>query len=103
MDFLCLESCKGKYSNILIITDHYTKFAKATPTRNQTARTTAEALFHNFIVYFEIPTKLHSDQGTNFESQVVTELCSLLNIKESHTTPYTHRETPVPKGLTGLF
>jgi len=104
MDFLCLESCKGKYSNnILIITDHYAKFAKAIPTWNQTARTTAEALLKNFIVNFGIPTRLYLDQRTNFESQVITELCSLLNIKKSHTTPYHLQGNACPTGSTGLF
>jgi hypothetical protein len=55
MDYLTLESAKG-YGNILVITDHFTKYALAIPTRNQTAKTTAEALFNNFIVHFGIPT-----------------------------------------------
>jgi hypothetical protein len=34
---------------------------------NQTAKTTAEALFNNFIVHYGIPTKLHTYQGADFE------------------------------------
>lgn len=44
IEFLTLEPSKGNIGNVLIITDHYTKFAKAVPTKNPTARTTAEAL-----------------------------------------------------------
>ena len=88
IDFLSLEPAKGNIGNVLIITDHYTKFAKAVPTRNQTAKTTAEALFNEFITNFGIPTRLHSDQGANFESQIITELCNLMGMKKSHTTPY---------------
>ena len=45
IDYLTLEPSKGNSGNILVITDHYTKFAKAIPTKKQTAKTTAEALF----------------------------------------------------------
>jgi transposase InsO family protein len=87
-DFLSLETSKGGYSNILVITDHFSKFAVAVPTRNQTAKTTADAFFTNFIVKYGIPTRLHSDQGANFESELIKELCQLMNIKKSHTTVY---------------
>jgi transposase InsO family protein len=86
---LCaLEPSKGNIGNILVITDHYTKYALAIPTKNQTARTTAEAFYNNFIIHYGIPTRLHSDQGANFESQIIKELCEIMNIKKSHTTPY---------------
>ena len=87
-DYLTLEPSKGGISNILLITDHFTKCAIAIPKRNQTAKTTAEAFYNNFILNFGIPTRLHSDQGANFESDVIQELCNLTNMKKSHTTPY---------------
>jgi hypothetical protein len=43
MDFLTLEKSKGGYQHILVITDHYTRYAQAIPTKNQLAKTTAEA------------------------------------------------------------
>ena len=52
-DYLSLEPSKGDIGNVLVITDHYTKYATAIPTRNQTAKTTAEALYNQFIVKFE--------------------------------------------------
>lgn len=41
IDYLTLETSKGGIGNVLVITDHYTKYAMAIPTRNQTAKTTA--------------------------------------------------------------
>jgi len=87
-DFLTLEQSKGGFGNILVITDHFTKFAMAVPTKNQTARTTAEAFFNNFIMHYGIPSRLHSDQGANFESEIVKELCTLTNMKKTHTSLY---------------
>ena len=99
VDYLTLEPCKGGTQNILVITDHFTKYAQAIPTKNQTAKTTAEALFKNFIVHYGIPTTLHSDQGQQFESHIIQELCKLLNIKKSRTTPY----HPMGNGTTERF
>lgn len=87
-DFLSLEPSKGGFGNILVVTDHFTKYAIAIPTRNQTAKTTAEAFYNNFVIHYGIPTKLHSDQGANFESNLIKELCNVMGIKKTRTTPY---------------
>ena len=47
----------------------------------------AEKLVSEFICRFGIPHELHSDQGTNFESKVFGEICKLLNIEKTRTTP----------------
>ena len=88
LDFLSLEPSKGGVENILVISDHFTRYAQAFPTRNQTARTTARVLFENYIVHYGFPAKLHSDQGRNFESATIRHLCELAGIQKSRTTPY---------------
>ena len=99
MDYLTLEPAKGGISNILVITDHFTKYALAIPTRDQTAKTTAEALYNNFILHYGIPTKLHSDQGANFESQIIKELCQITGTIKSRTTVY----HPMGNGITERY
>ncbi|MCG7875356.1 MAG: RNase H-like domain-containing protein, partial [Candidatus Thiodiazotropha endolucinida] len=99
IDYLCLERSKGGYENILVITDHFTRYAQAIPTRNQTAHTTARVLFENFFLHYGFPSKLHSDMGANFESKVIRKLCEIAGIKKSRTTPY----HPMGNGMTERF
>ena len=55
MDFLSLETSKGGFENILVITDYFTRFAQAIPTRNQTSATIAKALFESFCGSLRFP------------------------------------------------
>lgn len=88
LDYLTLEQSKGGYENILVITDHFTRYAQAIPTRNQSAKTTAKSLWDHFIQHYSFPSRIHCDQGRNFESRVIRELCNLAGVKKSRTTPY---------------
>ncbi|MCG8046231.1 MAG: RNase H-like domain-containing protein [Candidatus Thiodiazotropha endolucinida] len=88
LDYLSLERSKGGFENILVITDHFSRYAQAIPTKNQTAKTTARVLFDHFIVHYGFPSRLHSDQGQNFESKLIKELCEIARVEKSRTTPY---------------
>ena len=99
IDYLTLEPSKGNIENILVITDHFTKYAQAIPTKNQTALTTAKALCDLFINHYGFPQKLHSDQGRSFENQVIKHLCQMVGMRKTRTTPY----HPMGNGLCERF
>lgn len=99
MDFLSLETSSGGYQSVLVITDHFTRYAQAVSTKNQTAKTTADALFSQFIAHYGFPKRLHSDQGANFEGRVIRELCEIAQVQKSRTTPY----HPMGNGMTERF
>ena len=99
IDYLTLHMSKGNYQYFLVITDHFTRYAQAVPTRNMSACTTADALFNTFIVHYGFPARIHSDQGANFESRLIRELCSLAGIEKSSTTPH----HPMGNGMCERF
>ena len=72
---------------VLVVTDYFTKWAESYAIPDQSATTVAEKLVSKFICRFGVPRQLHSDQGTNFESKVMAEVCKLLNIEKTRTTP----------------
>ena len=80
LDFLCLEPGKGLEENVLVITDHFTRYAQVYVTRTQMAQTMAKTLWDKFIVHYGPPKKILTDQGCNFESQLVADLCELMGL-----------------------
>ena len=72
---------------LLIAMDYFTKWPEAYPLPNQEAITVADVLVKEFVSRFGVPVHLHSDQGRNFESQVFGEMCKILGMKKTRTTP----------------
>ena len=96
IDFLSLE-IHGKKHNILVMIDHFTKFGRAIVTPDQTAKTVARVLWREFFMVYGFPTRIISDQGRDFESDLIKELCELAGIKKCRTSPYHPSSNPVER------
>ena len=72
---------------ILLDTDHFTKWLESFVVANQTVTTCAEVILNEVIARFGYPLSLHSDQGKNYESKIFVELCKLLEIWKTRTSP----------------
>lgn len=88
IDFTLLEASRSGLENVLVMTDVFTKFTLAIPTRDQRAETVAQVLVNEWFYKFGVPGRIHSDQGRNFESMLMRQLCLLYGIEKSRTTPY---------------
>lgn len=73
---------------ILVLTDHFTRWQDALAIPDATAPTVAETLDERVFAYLGLPEQIHSDQGAQFQSTLMNELCQLWHIGKTKTTPY---------------
>ncbi|CAI5676583.1 unnamed protein product [Oreochromis niloticus] len=97
IDFLSLEPDSQGYANVLVVTDHFTRYAQAFPAKDQKASTVAKILCERYFVHYGLPARIHSDQGRDFESKLIHDLLRVLGIRKSWTTPYHPQGDPQPE------
>ena len=83
------KSADGRDS-VLVMTEVFTKYAWAVPTRDQKASMTAKVLVREWFQHkiIGVPHRLLSDRSRNFESSTVRELCKLYDVPKSPTIAY---------------
>ena len=98
MDFLHLETCKGGYEYILVLIDHYTRFAPAYATKDKSAKTVAQKVFNDFALRFGFPEKIHPNLGGEFENCLMALLKKCSGVRGTHTCYH-----PAGNGKTERF
>jgi transposase InsO family protein len=77
-------------NNVYIMTyiDQFTKWADAVPLPNKEAVTVATALVSKIFVHVGVPLQILSDQGKEFDNNLMMSLCNKLGIDKVRTSPY---------------
>lgn len=88
IDFLSLGRPADTYQYLLVVTDLFSRYGWAFPTKDQTAETTARVLWRGLIQTWGCPEKILSDRGAAFESSLLDHLLQLYGGKKLRTTPY---------------
>ena len=88
MDFLKIGGKDGKKINVLVVRDHFTRYAEAYVTSNQQASTVAHVFVDNFVTNYEWPTKILTDQAKDFNGLLFSALCREAKIRKMRTSPY---------------
>ena len=89
MDLLDVSVISGKgHKYILVVCNYFTKYTETYPLTDKTARSVADALMDKWLPTFGFPLFLHSDQGKEFDNEMVHKLSELLGMVKTKTTPY---------------
>ena len=73
---------------VIVVTDYFSKWAEAYATKNHKADTVADCLVRELFTRYGLPLHIHSDQGTDFMSKLFKEMCELLEIRQTRTSPW---------------
>ena len=77
---------------ILVLSDYASRYALTVAMEDQKAITIAEHLTNKIITKYGAPEQILTDQGTNFLSKLIEEICMLFKVKQLRTTSY-HPQT----------
>ena len=83
---------------ILLATDHFTKWVEIMAVPDQTAKTCANKLLNEVIARYGCPLTILSDQGAAYGSSIFHELCQLLKIRKTRTSPRNPRSMARRRG-----
>ena len=73
---------------VLLVGDYFTRWIEAYTIPEFSAITVAQKLVYEFSSRFSTPFDLHLDQGRNYESQLFKEVCELLEVNKTRSSPY---------------
>ncbi len=97
-----LPKGKGGCRYLLTYVCLATRWPEAVPLRTITARSVAEGLWSIF-VRTSIPERILTDQGSQFCSRLVKELCALIGIEKVQTSPYHPQTNGAVERMHGTF
>ncbi|GFW09272.1 retrovirus-related Pol polyprotein from transposon 412 [Trichonephila clavipes] len=82
---------------IFIVEDYTTKWVELFPLKQATAKECAMTLLNEVFLRYGVPRRLISDNGTQFVSAVMQQLCFVLDINQSLIPVYHPRANPVER------
>ncbi|XP_074360235.1 uncharacterized protein LOC141700333 [Apium graveolens] len=83
-----LPKAIGDVKYAVVAVDNFTKWAKAMPLATITAKKIKYFVFNSIVCRFGIPYKLVSDNGKQFDSKELRQLCEDLKIKKEFAAVY---------------
>ena len=98
LDYIAMDllgpfpTTESGHTNILVITDRFSKLAQVTPLKSTTAPVVADAFVTHWVIPYGMPSHLLSDNGPQFVAKFFEAVCLLLGLNHVTTTAY-HPQT----------
>ena len=89
VDLMLLPKSKRNNVAVMVAIDSYSKWLTAVPLKNKTSQVVSSAFRYNILPNLPIiPTKILSDNGSEFKSEEFNNLLKEFNINHVYSTPY---------------
>ena len=79
---------KSRARYIVVMSDLFTEYAVTVALQDMTTATVANAIIDEWIMKFGAPDVIHTDQGTNFNSELMQDICRIFMIEKTRITSY---------------
>ena len=80
------------YNQVLVMIDHFTKYAEAVPCKTASSEETCDHVINTWIATHGCPMTIQSDDGTAFVEELTKELMRRSQVAQAHFTTY-HPQT----------
>ena len=88
LDIAYLPKDMNGYQYILLIGDVFSKYIQAVPLKDQTAPMITEAFEKHWVYIHGTPHYLLTDQGSNVDGQVMSDICNTIGIEKRRSSAY---------------
>jgi hypothetical protein len=89
IDFMtCNPHSTRRHGYIIVYVDHFTKWAEAMPTFDNTGKTGTLFILNHIITRFCVPQAIVTNQGNHFRNFMMSELTEKLGLRHENSTSY---------------
>ena len=103
VDLVGPKSSSAGFTMIVTFVCHFTRYAIAVPIMKKTARIIAQVFYHEVICRYGCPKVLLSDNGTEFNNAIMTELCAFTRTEKIFTSTYRPQSNGVIERFNGTI
>ena len=101
IDTLELPLSENGYKYLFVAIDYFSRYAILHPIPNKKAETIASAIFSEIITNHTTPKVIVTDNGGEFNNEVLSELCKIFGVKKVNVMAYHPQSNGVVERLNG--